>query len=284
MILALFVFIFCRDVHAAEPKLEPLYKAQIEKAYTLSQNKSRDKAVELLVSSLKKEDHKSVAFAEESKALVNITNLFLLDKTQQLYELGLSLFLNDPRAAEAKFLEAQKLEPENIQITKAISAVKLSLNDCGLALEQANRALALNPWDNEAEVLLAKSYLCLGKTEKYLILRAGLDPRVALQTPYWITIDSQVQYQAEHFEKAKELADSVIKLDPDYPSAYFWSWKSAMALKQKPGPALDSLLEKYNTLCENRTAKLSRKYLVDPLICGGAAEIAEIQKKHLKSL
>ena len=119
------------------------YKDIIEKAYNLSLQKDRTQATAILLAALKRESKKTTAQKEISNALEQIAKIFLSDKAQQLYELGLSLKNTDPQMALGKLQEASRLEPDNLSIEIAMDRISIGSGDCDTAW---NRLQKIKEW------------------------------------------------------------------------------------------------------------------------------------------
>ncbi len=105
------------------------YKDIIEKAHNLSLQNDRPQALRILSVAVKKETRPQ-AIAELKKVSRELSQIFLSDKSQQLYESGLSLKKIDPGEALDKIQEALKLEPENSLIVIEQARLQMMRGDC----------------------------------------------------------------------------------------------------------------------------------------------------------
>src|SRR5262245_48222069 len=96
------------------------HKEVIEKARQLLLQKERVPEITLLVEELKKGARQNSSGVKQlTAALAEISSTFIFDKTQQSYELGLSLLEAEPAQALAKFEDGVRLEPNNFTIELA---------------------------------------------------------------------------------------------------------------------------------------------------------------------
>jgi hypothetical protein len=250
------------------------YQDIVEKAYTLSLQKDRTQAVNLLVSAARKETRKGQPPKEILTALEEVSTIFYSDKAQQLHELALSLRATDPNLAAQNLNEASRIEPENQQITTQQIRLQITTGDCDGALKQQKKWSERNPYSEEIKLLGAQALLCLGKLAEYQQVRAAVEKKNPLDL-YWKTLDLEHAFKTGAFAKGRELAIQLQNSDSVYPEPQYWLWKFDHELKigdEKPA-------RKYLAACKSLSSRALRQYLAEPRLCRRTAEVeAELKK------
>jgi hypothetical protein len=249
----------------------------IEKCYTLSLQKERSQAILILVNAIKRESKKNPKAAKDlAKALDQISTVFYSDKAQQLYELGVSLRLNDPALANQKLTDALKLEPDHLRILLAQIRVSTELGDCSSALSQAKKIKEINPFSEEVDLSISQAAVCSGQFDSYQQLKPAIDDRKNPLGVHWATVELEYQFKAGNFGRALELSKGLQKLDPLFPEAHYWEWKVQVELKEKAEPSAS----KYMNLCKSLSARAQRKYMTEPFLCRRTTEVETFLKKN----
>lgn len=251
------------------------YKDIIEKAYNLSLQKDRGQAMTILINALKKESKKSTAQKELASALEQVSKVFYSDKTQQLYELGLSLKSTDPGTALNKLQEASRLEPDNLSIEIAIGRQILSNGDCSAAAARVSKLQSMAQAVEELRLLAAQAAVCLGKFDDYLAARNGLDLKQSQLATFWQAIEIEYLIKTASFAKAQDLAETLQKSDPTFPESVYWKWKAETETKQRA----EKSATRYLSQCKTMNGRLSRQYLPEPNLCRRTAEVETFLKK-----
>lgn len=251
------------------------YQDLIEKAYSLSLQKDRTQAVNLLVSAAKKENRKSGPPKELLTALQEVSGVFYSDKAQQLYELALSLKSGDPNLAGQKLSEAARLEPENQQITMEQIRLQIGTGDCDGALRQAKKWIERNPFSEELRLIAAQSALCAGQVNEYQLIRGQADLKKSGLEIFWQTADLEHAERVGLLAKGREQASALQKADSTFPETYYWLWKFEKALKL---PEERSGL-KYLAACKNLSSRSARQYQAEPRLCRRTGEVEQGTKK-----
>ncbi|MBX3019293.1 MAG: hypothetical protein KF767_15505 [Bdellovibrionaceae bacterium] len=252
------------------------YRDIIEKAQTLSLQKERGHALQLLTSSLTRESKKGPAPKELVTALEEVASLFLSDKAQQLYELALSLRENEPQLALQKLADAAKLEPDNLQIQLEqfrVSSILGNCNEAGAAILRLYESLSTL---EVVRLAAAQAQLCRNQLDDAQKIRNGFDFRKSPLMPVWTSTDVEILLRQKKGDKALESLAQAQKVDPDFPETYYWQWRAEQDLKkvsEKPGP-------KYVALCKSLSPRSYRRYLAEPFLCRRVQEVESSLKKN----
>lgn len=259
--------------HAANTET---YRDIIEKAQTLSLQKERGHALQLLTSSLARESKRGPAPKELVSALEEVASLFLSDKAQQLFELALSLRENEPQMALQKLADAAKLEPDNLQIQLEQFRVSSILGNCN---EAAPAVLKVFDSLSTLEVVRlagVQAQLCRNQLDEAQKMRNGFDYRKSPLLPIWTSSDTEILLRQKKGDKALEILATAQKADPDFPESYYWQWRSEQDLKkgsEKSGA-------KYVALCKSLSPRSYRRYLAEPFLCRRVQEVESSLKKN----
>jgi len=151
------------------------------------------------------------------------------------YEYGLSyLYLNDVKAAEAEFAQAQQLNPQEAKAYEGQALVYAQQGKYKAALEQLKQALSLNPG-------LASAYL--HASDIYLKLKdwpqAALYAQKALALPSLKQQRPQAHYNAglawfglAKYELAQVEFEKALEEMPYWVEAHYWRGKSLIHIGQ----------------------------------------------------
>ena len=251
------------------------YKDIINKAYNLSLQKDRPQAISMLLGALKREAKKSNAQKELVQALDQITKVFISDKAQQQYELGLSLKFSDPNLAMNKMTEAARLEPENSSIEMAIAHQQMMLGDCDGANAKVVKNKDLAQYLEDWRLISSQIAVCENNFETYVSLKQNGDSKGPYAI-YWLVLESEYLFKNNQAAKAKEIGASVIKLDAQFPEAYYWEWKISQALKIKN----TKMAQKYVSMCKTINSRQQRAYFAEPFLCRRTAEVETFLKNN----
>jgi len=244
------------------------YKDIIAKAYNLSLQKDRQQALLILNSAIKKETRPQ-AVAELKKTASELAQVFLSDKAQQLFEMGISLRKTDPNQALAKLNEASRAEADNSNIVNELARMMIAKNDCSGAKEIVSKQAALLPFDEELKLTMAQVLLCQGPSYELTQLLAGIDIKKSSYQLFWQSLDVEKSFKESNFVKTQESLSGLQKLDTKYPETSYWSWRVSTALKRKNLEAA----QKYVMSCKNISASQYRQYMIDPMLCRRISEV-----------
>lgn len=244
----------------------------IEKAYNLSLQKDRSQAINILVGAIKQENFQSGNTAELIRALQQVSYLFYSDRSQQNYELALSLRKSDPTQALQKISDALRIENDNLSLFNEQQRLAIIRGDCSGALENINKERLHNPFDEFLILLQAQANACLGKWDAYLKARDASEYKKSAQSKFWTVLEIEYQISTGNSMKAKDLQAGLFKLDPRYPESLYWGWRLANAIEK------DSIGQKYVKECKNLSAALYRQYMIDIKLCRRMTEIETASK------
>lgn len=160
----------------ANPKIDKT-QSIIENAQDLLLENKRNEAQDLLISALEEERLKptnggKLKSQKLLKSLNNLSEMFLSDQTQQLFESGSSIKKNNPQISIQTLQEALRSEPQNVKIISELSNVYLKAGDCLKAnevLRPEGTKLELLKIDyiESLSVIYAEILLCQKKMKEY---------------------------------------------------------------------------------------------------------------------
>jgi hypothetical protein len=273
------------ELFAAPPTVKTPAKTEtyldvVDKAYNLSIQKERSQATLLLVNAVKKEAKKNPkAIKDLLKALEQIGSVFYSDKTQQLYELGISLRLSDPGLAMQKINDALKLEPDNLSVSLAQMRLQIASGDCGPAVNGAKKAKELNPFSEEIDLVISQAAVCSGQFETYQQLKNLIDDKKSPLARHWMVVELEYLFKNGQFQRGIELALGGQKNEPQFPEAYYWEWRLEIEAKGKAEPPAT----RYVNLCKTLSSRALRDYLAEPFLCRRTQEVENFLKKNSNS-
>lgn len=264
------LFVWPGLVHG-QPKIKKseTYQDIIEKSQNLILQKDRQQAANILINAIRREGAKSAAATELKKTLNETTTLFLSDKAQQIYEVGVTLKRTDPGQAQQKLSEGLKLEPDNLLFWIEMARVQIAKGDCSAADETAGKARLQNPYYEELNLVQAQAALCLNRLADYQKMLEGQDTKKSPLAKFWSLLEVERLWKEKSFGKAQDLTAQVKKMDSAYPEVEYWLWKIDQSSKRKNAAAA----EKYVMACKNISAHLFRQYMIDPMLCHHLAEM-----------
>lgn len=253
------------------------YTDIIEKAYNLSLQKDRAQAILLLVGSIKKESKKGPkANKDLLRALDQVSNAFYSDKTQQLYELGISIRLSDPNLAQQKITEALKLEPDNLSVQLAQIRLQMILGDCRGALNGGKGIKEIIPFSEEVDLVISQAAVCSGEFEFYQQIKAASDDKRSTMARHWNVVEMEYLFKNGQFQKGIEISQVRQKAEPTFPEPFYWQWKMELELKTLQ----DATATKYLKLCKAISARDLRDFLAEPFLCRRTTEVETFLKKN----
>lgn len=268
-LIILIISIFSQNGFSESKKRET-YKDIILKANNLSLQKDRAQAINLLVGAIKSETVLNKEKAELKNALQLISHLFYYDKSQQLYELSLSLRRTDITQALEKSMEALKIEPDNLSILCENARQLIIKKDCKSAEELLLSAKNLNPYDEQLNLSFAQSQICLGKTN--VVLNTGIESKKNEISRQWSLLEIERLYQNKDYAKIITLLKDYKSMDRKNPEFYYWDWKVSS----------DKLsAQKYVINCKELSTHAFRTYLLDPMLCVRTNEVENYLKTTL---
>jgi hypothetical protein len=245
----------------------------------LMAEKKRSDALVLIKSHLSFQQKNQTELIE----LLNQTSeMFLFEKTQQLFEQSASAVLSDSKLAKERINSALLLEPDNISLLILKSWILLGASDCALVYEIAQNIIQLNPMNPEGQLVKAKSYLCLSNFEKYEESRATLDiKKMSILPSYkmkWNLLDLESAYKRNQQDKINDLINEIKKDKKIGLELSYWLWKIQ---KDRAGLESEAFLygQKILSFCKNMTSKQQREILSEVSICKKTNEVESYLKK-----
>ena len=245
----------------------------IEKARNLSLQKDRAQAVNILVNAMKREPPNSLGFREMRQALEDISKIFLSDRAQQQYELGLSLKKTDPKQAQSRLQEALRMEPENLQIANELARLQLSQSECEGAQEAMAQVRRTNPYDEQSLLTAAQAAVCLSDWPLYTSLRSQAEVRRGSFKKSWMSLEVERAHREKAESRMLEALQTLRANVPDHPEIPFWEWSLAKSPEKKSEAAVQ-----YLNQCKSMNTSTARKFLAEPFLCKRVSEVERAQR------
>jgi hypothetical protein len=270
-------FIFSTQAFAQKKKNGETYKDLISKAHNLVLQKDRQQAQLILAGAIKTEKPNSKAYKEIKKALSEVSQIFLSDKAQQLYELSLSLKRTDMGQAQQKLAEALRVEPDNVTLLAESARQGLIKGDCATAEDIISKAQKLNPVEDELILAQAQAQICSNDLGAFQKTR---DIATTINFPAeWAILDIEKYVKDKNFSKAKESLAILKKHEKTYPEINYWLWKIENEQKINNFDAA----QKYIIDCRNLSVHAARRFNLDPWLCRRVAETETFLKSQAQS-
>ena len=267
----------CGSISVAAPdtksKKAETAKDIIEKAFNLSLQKDRSQAINILVGAIRQENLRNGNASELLKALQQVSYLFYSDRAQQNYELALSLRRTEPAQSQQKLSEALRVETDNLSLFNEMQRLLIIRGDCSNAFENITKERLQDPYDEFLILLQAQANACLGKWESYVKTRDLSDYKKSNQYKFWLGLEIEYQLSQKSQVKAKELQNTLAKLDGKYPEAHYWNWRVALVANEKQTAG-----QKYVKECKNLPAALYRQYMIDVNLCRRVSDVETASK------
>ncbi len=248
----------------------------IQKAQNLVLQKNRPQALEVLSAGLKNEKPNSAAFKELKKNLNDMSRMFISEKAQQAYEFSLSLKRADPPQAFVKINDALRAEPENFTLLLEAARQNLMKGDCKAALDLGQTVQKINLLDDELNLVLAQTKICLNDLVGYAAIR---DAAQVANSVSWLSLEIERDLKEKNLMKAKEALSQLRKIDKKYPEQHYWAWK--IDTEQKV--INQESAQDYKTECQNMTLAFYRRFILDPRLCTRVPEVEAFIKSQAQN-
>lgn len=245
------------------------HKDIIEKAYNLSLQKDRRQALNILANALRKETNQQ-NINELKKTAIEISNTFLSDKTQQMYETGFSLLKTDLPGALEKIQDALRLEPDNSVIINQLARILIVKNDCKSSQELIQKQLLVVSFDEDLKLSLAQALICQAKWSEYQRVHDSVPVKKNVNKKFWGVLEIEKFLAIKNFNKANEVLNNLKKTNEKYPELIYWAWKIGYLQKKKSD---FDLANSYVITCKNISSSQYRQYMVDPMLCRRTSEV-----------
>lgn len=253
------------------------YQNIIEKAQNLMLQKNRSQAQDILSNAAQKETNLA-AIKELKKTAIEISNIFMTEKTHQLYENALSQRYNNVNEALNKINEAIKLEPTNFLLKFELGSLLIAKKDCKAAEANALSMREVLPFYEKVDLALAQAHLCAEQLEAFKKVIATVNTKKSEDEYAWLVLEFKASLQQGSFLAAQEKLKTLINKYKDYPEIPYLQWKMSQA-KQKPE---NDLAQKYLHQCKAISMSVYRKYLADSTLCRNVLEV-EAEAKGLNN-
>lgn len=278
--LSLVPFLFFALAAEAQTGLRDSAGEMVKKAQSMTLQRDRVQATRLLAQGLSAEKNKGASRKELLATFDQISRLFFSDKTQQSFELALSLKPTDEELTVQKLREAQRMEPDNFAIEEALMRIRLAARDCEAVLGSQKNFPDQYLYIHSGQVLVAQALVCLGRYDEALKLKP-IEYYMHTETlsAVWLALEVEIHFKKSEFIKAREKALVLRGLNPKYPEAYYWSFMAENQLKMPS----ESSGQKYFSLCRGLSLRQKREFDLDPFLCRRVSEVETIQKKSVEA-
>jgi hypothetical protein len=213
---------------------------------------------------------------------IRLGQIFLNEKTQQAYELAMSLVGKDNPGALSKLNDAKVIEGDNILVLMTMAKLYLIQGQNESALKEAQNLLRLGV-DNE-EVRLIQSAALLGQNqledfEKTRHLFNGLPDdmkatrlrqrqKSAAQSNFaaeWALMDLEKSFRSKDVVGIANGMVSLSRANPNHLELHYWKFKTD-SVQTESG-------RKYIEGCKKLFATGQREYKLNPFLCQRVAEV-----------
>lgn len=240
---------------AANPR--ETYREIIHKAQALSLQQEREQVSQVLKRAIENETSKK-AEQELLKTLTELTSLFYTEKGQSVFEYGRSLFRSSPQEALQKFQEALKLESNNVSVLSELAKLELYMGKCSDSTATVLKALGLNPYSSDLNLLYAQSLSCSQKNEEALVVLKKVD-----QSVFSFVIFTQIYFAMNEYKQAESHLNLAKVADSKFPETYYWE----MQIRKKNGLDISEQAQAYVKLCKAMSLKDIIRYHSEPRTC-----------------
>ncbi len=258
------------------PKSVETYRDIIDKAYTLSLQRDRAHAVQILTQSIKKESTRGPAPPDLILALEEVASSFYGEKSQQYFEQALSFRRNEPARALQRLGDALKLEPDNLQILAEQGRLQMMVGDCSSAAGIGEKLYSELPSIELSRLILAQASVCAGKLDRARKAKEGVDIKKSTYYLYWSMIEAELYFRAGQMTTARDSLAEAARIDRDFPETQFWIWK----LESENAKQSERSAQKYLSLCKSLSPRAARKYINEPQLCRRTSEVETFLKKN----
>ncbi len=235
-----------------------------ERAQKLLLNGDRSAATQILVAAAKKDP-------KYKTLLKNVTQEFITEQGQRLYQLGLSLEFTNPQLAAQRLSEALKLEDQNQLILAALARVLIGLKRCDEAKTDLTKSLKLNPFDTSLIEWQFRSSLCLNDKESAKAQIKLLEKEdLAAWRIKWLRFKLQ--------PSDRSLLEQISREAPSFPEAIYLLWKMTKPLSG----AREDLARRYVALCKSLSVQAKADFSFEPELCLHTEELLSSEEDNEK--
>lgn len=274
--LGIALFLTATPSFALGEKGGEAYSEIISKARHLILQKDRLKATRILQQAIRSKNFSEPHIAQLTKALEDLSFLFLTDEGQKEFQLGESLYYSGQRGALVHYEKAHGLEPRNIQVVQALARVFLREDQCTKSLQIAQKGFEINPYDKVLSYFQIRALYCLDRAEQAKNLTLQWKKSLSSFKLQLTALQVERLFKEGSREKAFQVAQKLVVMDRKYPRGHYWLWRTR--------PVDEGLEEedaqRYLSLCKSLDSKMRRKYKYEPRVCGFIAEVDDFIKNR----
>ncbi|MCH2533095.1 MAG: hypothetical protein MK008_01480 [Bdellovibrionales bacterium] len=240
-----------------------LEKDVLEKSQNLILQKDRLKAVSLIKNVINSDNLSKKQTTQALEALGVYSRIFLEEKTQLIFEHGLSLINSDLEKSIQKIQEAKQLEPLNLSVGLALSKALLLKKQCKDSYSNLESYAKIYEMDSELLELMEISLLC--RLEKALLLE-------------FLETFEKVK-QAE--QKKQRLLEEEAEIKPKSLNLEWIYWVLSLQAENLSRKDHEFLIQKYQKECPKKA--LAKEDQLKPwLFCGKQEEFQSFFAKKFK--
>ncbi len=131
----------------------------------------------------------------------------------------------DYQRALEEYLKAERFDKDSTSLKLRVAVQYIKLNNISKALEILKELKEQNPINLDAYLLLMLIYSSQGKEEEANQIYEEMLSKLYRESPDNLKIAeslAQFKFQKKDYDTALKIYENILKLNPDYPEAYFW--------------------------------------------------------------
>lgn len=266
-ILVFTSMVFAQNQPAVVPKptatKKESYKDIIQKAQNLTLQLDRLQAAQVLTRVIKSESYNKKAQEELKKNLNDIATVFYTEKTQRLFEYAKFLLRESPQEAKEKYMEALKIEPDNILILLGSARLYLYEGKCEDAEKAMEKALEIDPFYPQLELADLQAKACLQNAEEFNKALSSYKHLETIYPLYYQMVLAQKFFNQKQYVEATDHIEKAKQIDKEFPEIYFWESQ----ILEKQELVFKNAASRYIRSCKTATKTDFIKYELEPRLC-----------------
>lgn len=202
---------------------------------------------------------------------VSLSELFISEKTQQVYEGAMSLVGKDNPGAMNRLMDAKTLESDNMKVVTALAKLAIIQGQFDLAEKTLETAIKWGYKTDEVLTLLGASYLGVNKLKEFDELKPH-----NVQSSRWGLLELERAFKAKDSVRIANGLIQLARLDPQHPELQYWKFKTDNAQIESA--------RKYLEECKKLFSSAQREYRLDPFLCQRVGEVEAGVEKYGKEV
>lgn len=241
--------------------------ATIRKAQEFILKMDRNAALDVLEKALLK-PQKRATYLELQNAFHKIGEVFVSESGQQAYEFANVLRQDQPQQAKVKYMEALKIEGENLLILGGLVRLMVAQGECSEGRRWAEKIKKRYLKSERVALLLAYTAVCDGDLAELNAL---------LKSPTGKFLPEE--YQKIYGYEGKVGQGSATEFLPESPSTRKLQplqWRIQLYLPDEHGKKL-AIMDRYLEFCRKHEREVLEDWYYDPRLCGDLDEVAKLR-------